>query len=346
MTINFMHNLNDILGPYAQDLAQVQEMISSKLHSDAEQLTKISTYLSNLGGKKVRPLLAISFAKALGMDLRNNSPEIWSSEVRQLITVSAGIEMIHMATLLHDDIIDKSLVRRHQPSAYAKFGLEDTLLSGDFLLVRAFGLCGKLDPKLIQATEDACVALTEGEILEKGLPLNQVSLEQAIVIAQKKTAALFELASFSAAYLAGASDQNQNKAAEFGRSLGIGFQIVDDILDVISDDKVLGKPSGQDLREAKPSVINLLWIKTGTDNSRKLLENNGNYTEDWVADSLLEIKASVVPDQAREMAKAYFVRSKELLEQIAAENKVEAANREQHLSALRSLIDFAMERMH
>ena len=332
-----MQNISEILSTYSADLAEVQEVINSRLHSYAESLSTISRYLSNLGGKKVRPLLAISLARGLGLNSENEKNE-------QLYTLSAGIEMIHMATLLHDDIIDKSLVRRHQPSAFSKYGMEDTLLTGDFLLVRAFGLCSRLDKPLIYATEEACVALTEGEILEKRISTHPASIEKSIVIAHKKTAALFELASFSAAYLAGMSEEMQKTASELGRTLGIGFQIVDDILDVISDDSVLGKPSGQDLREQKPSIINLLWIADGSENSKGLLDGNENPSEEWVQASLKEIKGSDIPDKARKLATEYFTLAKQQLDIL--EKAAEAAEKKIHFNALKNLLDFAHSRMY
>ena len=337
-----MIDLKTILNPYSAELAHVQTLIDSKLESDAPQLAEISRYLSGLGGKKVRPLLACALALGLGIDLNNKE----SRASQQLFVIAAGIEMIHMATLLHDDIIDKSLTRRHKPSAYAKYGLDDTLLTGDFLLVRAFGLCGQLDKRLVSATELACVALTEGETLEKRLSSKQVEIDFALLIGQKKTAALFELASFSAAYLADLSEDSINAAAEFGRNLGIAFQVVDDILDVISDDSVLGKPSGQDLREQKPSVINIMWLQSGSELAQQLLGDPKDCSEEWVARSLKEIKASAVISKAKDLARVYIDQSLSRLETLKQSSKASGALAQKHFSALEKLIEFALNRIH
>jgi geranylgeranyl pyrophosphate synthase len=142
-----------------QGMKEVETLISSKLTSDAELLETIPAYLLGLGGKRIRPAMTLLVSRAFG----SKSVEF---PVAEVIDVAAGIELIHMATLLHDDIIDKSPLRRHKQSPFLKFGLGNSLLAGDFLLVRAFSLCARLDRYVIDATEQACIELTEGEILE------------------------------------------------------------------------------------------------------------------------------------------------------------------------------------
>lgn len=336
-----MLDLKAILEPYGRELRRVEDVITSKLTSDAARLTEISRYLANLGGKKVRPLLACALARGLGLDLGKESPS-----TEQLFTIAAGVEMIHMATLLHDDIIDRSMVRRHQPSAYAKYGLDDTLLTGDFLLVRAFGLCSQLEQPLVAATEQACVALTEGEILEKRLSRDTAHLGHAITIAEKKTAALFELASFSAAFLAQLDEASLVSAREFGLSLGTAFQVVDDILDVMSDEKILGKPSGQDLREQKPSVINILWLDSGAPLSKRLLVETQQCDEAWVAESLKELRGSPVVTQAKGLAQKYVDKALGHLENLKQQARSRVGIVEAHFRALENLIQFALNRIH
>jgi hypothetical protein len=147
-------------------LTEVEAIIRSKFESEAPQLSKVSAYLFELGGKRIRPMIALSLGQALGVNLDSQKGE-------QLKTIAAGIELIHLATLLHDDIIDKAPMRRHKPSAYVTYGSDDTLIAGDFLLSRAFGLCSTLPKDIVLETERACVELTEGEILE--IPLYRKS---------------------------------------------------------------------------------------------------------------------------------------------------------------------------
>lgn len=160
-----------------------------------------------------------------------------------------------MATLLHDDMIDNSPLRRHRQSAPARYGSNQSILAGDFLLVRAFALCARLDRPIIEATEQACVELTEGEILETSLVDDRHSVESALAIARKKTASLFRLAAFSAAHMSGVWVDVESRMARFGELVGVSFQILDDVLDVVSDESLLGKRSGTDLRERKPSSM-------------------------------------------------------------------------------------------
>lgn len=310
----------------------VDLLIREKLASEAALLSEIPEYLLNLGGKRMRPALTLLAARAFGMAQPNQA----------LLDVAAGIELIHMATLLHDDIIDKSPTRRHKESAFMKFGLENTLLSGDFLLVRAFSLCARLDEFIINATEDACIELTEGEILEVPLHLHQHTLDTSLTIARKKTAALFRLSACSAAHLAGAGTAATHKMAEFGEKLGTAFQILDDILDVTSDENLLGKKSGLDLIERKPSVVNVLWLASGSPLAQKLKTPPGRSDEEFAQQALLELRPGKVVQEARALA-LNFVNDASLALSEAAKQapRIDSAA----LEDLRALIDYTTERV-
>ena len=238
----------------ASAIKLVEQRITSRLSSDAELLRTIPQYLMEQGGKRIRPLLAV-------MSYRLLTQNDLSTDI---VDVAAGIELIHMATLLHDDIIDQSPTRRHQASAFRQFGLTPSLLAGDFLLVRAFGLCAHLDPFIVRATENACVELTEGEILEGTLSsLTPRTFEDYLTIIGKKTASLFALACESGAFLADVSPEEVHKMRQFGYAAGIAFQMVDDILDITANEDLLGKPAGTDLKQKTPSLINILWLESG-----------------------------------------------------------------------------------
>ena len=317
-------------------MAAVEELIGAKIQCEAASLTDISAYLLTLGGKRIRPILALLTACACGSETPRPA----------LIEVAAGIELIHMATLLHDDIIDHSPLRRHKPSAYAQYGLGDTLLTGDFLLVRAFGLCARLDRQIIDWTEEACVHLTEGEILEVSLTQKNHTIESSIEIARKKTAALFRLAAACGSYLALENNPQRMGAvkafSEFGEALGIGFQILDDILDVISDESLLGKKSGTDLRERKPSLVNVLWLESGDLEAQFLRAAPGDNDEATIARALETLKSSPVIDDAKARAHGYANKARESLQE-----GLIAAGQEQSdwAKALHALIDFSIERL-
>ena len=241
-------------------LEKVNEIILSKLNSEAAALSDTARYLLELGGKRLRPKFCIEINSLLSP---TPHPDIYK--------ISAGIEMIHMATLLHDDIIDKSDLRRHQASPRIKFGEDATLLSGDFLLVRAFGICSDFDQQIIRATEQACVELTEGEILETPLSRDEHSLDSYRNVAIKKTASLFRLAAFCGAHLAGCEESESQHWSVFGEKLGLAYQMLDDVADAALDHAELGKPSGLDLLERKPSLVNILWLNSGSDLAKKTL---------------------------------------------------------------------------
>lgn len=310
----------------------VDGLIREKLSSEAELLTKIPEYLLNLGGKRMRPALTLLAARAFGMQQPNQA----------LLDVAAGIELIHMATLLHDDIIDKSPTRRHQESAFVKFGLENTLLSGDFLLVRAFSLCARLDTYIINETEQACIELTEGEILEVPLHLQRHTLDSSLTISRKKTAALFRLAACSAAHLAGAGNAATSRMSQFGESLGIAFQILDDILDVTSDENLLGKKSGLDLIERKPSVVNVLWLNSGSKLAQRLSSIPGDNEEEFARQALVELRPGKVIQEARALALKYTAQASSALAEAAKlATKIDASAMED----LRALIEYTVERV-
>lgn len=316
------------------ELSAVEQVIRSKLKSDATLLVKIPEYLLALGGKRMRPVLTLLCAKALGMH----------SVSQSVIDIAAGIELIHMATLLHDDIIDNSPLRRHKESPYLKFGLNSSLLAGDFLLVRAFSLCATLDPAIIKATEIACIHLTEGEILEIPLYQQAQSVTDALTIAEKKTAALFRLAAYSAAFLGKNAAQVITAFSDFGNQLGIAFQILDDILDVTSDADLLGKPSGTDIRERKPALVNILWLASGSALAKNLLTSPGADESDFIEKALAELRlpGNTVISEATNLARKYALAAKQSLEQGL---KLSNCSPNNYQAALFALIDYTLERV-
>jgi len=312
-------------------LDKIESLIEAKLVSDAELLREIPRYLLTLGGKRMRPVLSLMMARALGQ----------TTPTPALLDVAAGIELIHMATLLHDDIIDRSPLRRHQASPFVKYGLESTLLSGDFLLVRAFSLCARLDSFVIDSTEQACIELTEGEILEVPLDRGEHTIESSITIARKKTASLFWLATRTAAHLSGASPEIVEQCSRFGEKLGIAFQILDDILDVVASEDLLGKKSGIDIREKKPSLVNVLWVRSGSARAKALL-SPAPISDDFVAESVTELRSSPVVHEARAMALRYTAEATAALDTI--ETKAPNVDRAS-VEHLRTLIEYTLERM-
>lgn len=315
------------------EIAQVEARIRSTFRSDVVLMREIPDYLLTLGGKRIRPILSLLCSKALGAE--EITPDI--------IDISAGIELIHMATLMHDDIIDQSPVRRHQPSPYAKFGTPATLLSGDFLLTRAFGLCSKLDQEIIEATEQACIELVEGEALETLLHQDEHSVQKSLTIATRKTASLFKLSAFCAAHLTDSTEETTTAMSLFGEALGIAFQIIDDILDVTSNEATLGKRPGLDIFERKPSLVNMLWLESGDPLAKRLLVAPDPTTEgEYVERALVALRDGPVIQKTKALARQYAdTATKELAKALGND----LHNLTPEGEALFAVIDFALERV-
>ena len=307
----------------------VEEKIAQSIGSDAPILTEIASYLQGLGGKRIRPLLAVLCGRLFGL----------YPPSQQLIDAAAGIELIHMATLLHDDIIDGSPTRRHQESAFSKFGLTPSLLTGDFLLVKAFGLCAKLDRFIIEATERACIELTEGEVLEGTITSERrPNFEEYLNIVSKKTASLFSLAGSVGAHTAGANIIQVGHLKEFGLSAGIAFQMIDDILDITADEDLLGKPSGTDLKQKTPSLVNIIWLESGDLNAVHFFEKEGVTIEDAKA-QVDYLRGSPVIERCRELAKSYAGKALEELNAVT-HPKLDAEVRAQ----LTAIVEYTLNR--
>ena len=313
-------------------LSAVEAQVREKFSSASKLLVQIPDYLFETGGKRMRPVLCLMISRLLGV----NHP------TSKIIDIAAGIELIHMATLLHDDIIDKSPIRRHRQSAYLRFGIPATLLSGDFLLVRAFSLCAHLDDHIIDLTEKACIELTEGEMDELFLFDESPTLSASLEVCRKKTAALFRLSAETAAYLVQGDTQVTRELASFGENLGIAFQILDDVLDITADEKVLGKKPGQDLREKKPSVLNLIWLESGSALARRFFSLPAGENEGLVEAAIEEMRSSPAITRTRHLAEDYVNKALASLEAAAALSK---SIDSQALAALRSLADYTLSRL-
>ncbi|MEO8606124.1 MAG: polyprenyl synthetase family protein [bacterium] len=242
------------------ELRIVEERLAVLLRSREPRLNEIATYLIGAGGKRVRPAVTLMVFRACGGHV-----------IRDAVDVAVALELIHSASLLHDDIIDENRVRRGRDSPRAKFGVAETLVTGDFLFSRAFQICGRFDEQLIDWAADACIALTEGEIMQGRFRRNpDVTLDDYLEIIARKTASLFEVGARTAASLAGADAELVEAMARCGRHVGLTFQMIDDLLDVAAAEAELGKPVGLDVREGNPSLPIVLAIAAGDEETRHL----------------------------------------------------------------------------
>lgn len=227
-----------------QEMAQVDALIRARLSSEVMLINQISEHIIAAGGKRLRPLLTVLAAKAMGYSGTQHT------------ALAAIIEFIHTATLLHDDVVDESDLRRGRKTANALWGNAPSVLVGDFLYSRAFQLMIELDSMPLQRRlADTTNQIAEGEVLQLLHVHNPDTDEAAYLnVIERKTAVLFSAATGLAAHIAGAPQALQEQMNQYGLHLGLAFQIADDVLDYTGDADALGKNLGDDLQEGKATL--------------------------------------------------------------------------------------------
>ena len=284
------------LAPHAlvgEELAQVEQRLATLLDSREPLLSEIGHYLIDAGGKRARPGVALLVFRACG-----------GKDPHDIVDIATALELIHSASLLHDDIIDGGGVRRGKASALERFGLSDTLVAGDFLFGRAFALCGRFEERVIAWATEACISLTEGEVMQGRFRRNPaVTAEDYLEIISRKTAALFSQGARLGAYLAGAPTDVVERLASCGYCVGMAFQIVDDLLDVEGDGELTGKPVGVDLKEGNPSLPVVLALEANAEVKRVF--QNARATHQEVAAALQQIRLSGVLAEVKLRARTY-----------------------------------------
>src|SRR5882672_9578988 len=250
--------IEDIRTLVADDLRAVDHRIRERLHSEVALVDQVSTYIIAGGGKRLRPLLVLLAARAAGY------------RGRQHIDAAALIEFIHTATLLHDDVVDGSSMRRGQDTANEIWGNETSVLVGDFLYSRAFQMMSDLGSlTIMQIMADATNTIAEGEVLQLLNAHDPETTEQRYLnVIYRKTAKLFEAGAEVAAILAQAQPPVRRALAAYGRHLGTAYQLVDDVLDYRSNPQERGKNLGDDLAEGKPTLPLIHALKSGTETQR------------------------------------------------------------------------------
>ena len=263
MSAATQHAQNTIAQSIATDMDAVNAVIRQRLHSEVSLVNQIAEYIISAGGKRIRPVLVLLLANAYGY--RGTAHH----------ELAAVVEFIHTATLLHDDVVDESSMRRGRQTANALFGNAASVLVGDFLYSRSFQMMVGLDNmRVMRILSDATNVISEGEVLQLlNMHDPDVTHDNYLMVIQSKTAKLFEAAAELGALIAGANDEQIAAAGEYGRSLGTAFQLIDDVLDYAGDATEIGKNLGDDLREGKPTLP-LIWLmEHGTPAQRELVRN-------------------------------------------------------------------------
>jgi octaprenyl-diphosphate synthase len=247
--------------PTAAAMEQVDAVIRARLSSRVALIDQISRYIVSAGGKRIRPRLVLLFSQALGFE----GPERYE--------LAAIVEFIHTATLLHDDVVDESALRRGRATANAMFGNAASVLVGDFLYSRAFQMMvGVNRMRVLDVLADATNVIAEGEVMQlMNMHDPDLAVADYLQVIRYKTAKLFEASARLGAVLGGADAALEESCADYGRSLGTAFQLVDDLLDYEGHTDELGKNVGDDLREGKPTLPLLVAMERGTDDERTLI---------------------------------------------------------------------------
>lgn len=311
----------------SEDFAAVNRLIPKQLTSDVEMVEEIGRYIVEAGGKRLRPLLVLLGAHCLGY------------EGPRHIRLAAVIEFLHTATLLHDDVVDRSDLRRGRATANALWGNAPSVLVGDFLYSRAFQLMVELDNMaILSILSDATNTIAEGEVLQL-THIGNLDIDEAqyMEVIRCKTALLFQAASHTAAVLACGDAAHVQALHDFGLHFGLAYQLVDDWLDYAGDATTMGKNVGDDLAEGKLTLPLIYTLARGsTSQATVVRENLSARSAERITDVLDVVRASGALDYTH--AAAVGQRDKALLH-------LEALPDNAHRNALANLADFCVSRL-
>lgn len=312
----------------AGEMDQVDQLIQKRLHSDIELIDQLGHYIINSGGKRLRPILLILVAKH------------YNYTGDQHINLAAIIEFIHTATLLHDDVVDASLLRRGKVTANQRWGNEASVLVGDFLYSRAFQMMVKTNSmRVMEILSDVTNVIAEGEV-QQLLNCHDPETTEAryLEVIRNKTAKLFEAAGQLAAIISGRPVTDEKAMAEYGRHLGAAFQLIDDVLDYSADINETGKNVGDDLAEGKPTLPLLYAMWHSPEKETTIIKNaiiNGGLDE---IDTILSaINQSGALEYTANLAQQ---------EAVAAVSELKIFEKSIYMDALYAMARFAVERQY
>lgn len=321
-------NGNSPIPSIADDMEAVNRIIRRQLHSDVVLINQIGEYIVGAGGKRIRPALVLLFANAFGYRGEHHH------------TLAAVVEFIHTATLLHDDVVDESALRRGQPTANALFGNAASVLVGDFIYTRSFQMMVSInDMRIMEILADATNVIAEGEVLQL-LNMHDADVTEAryLQVIHSKTAKLFEAAAKLGALIAVASEEQIEAAAEYGRLIGTAFQLIDDVLDYSGDPAEIGKNLGDDLREGKMTLPLIHLMHKGSDEQRQLVRDCIAHGDDKHFDAILAaITAAGGLEYARQAAESAALQAATALHRLPDS---------QFKESLLKLTAFAVDRNH
>jgi octaprenyl-diphosphate synthase len=309
-------------------MREVDRVIAQRLDSGVPLVGSVSQYIISAGGKRLRPALLLLCCGALGF------------KGEQRFNMAAVVEFIHTATLLHDDVVDDSDLRRGAPTANARFGNPASVLVGDFLYSRAFQMMVDAQSmRIMQVLADATNIISEGEVMQL-MNMHNAALDEAgyLQVIRSKTAKLFEASARVGAILSGASKLHEEACAEFGQAMGTAFQVIDDVLDYAGDSTVMGKNLGDDLREGKTTLPLIAAMQRGTEAERNTIQTaieTGDIS--MLEDVVAIVKKTGALDVAKASARAEAARAMEAARRLPAND---------YSSCLINLAEQLLERNH
>lgn len=320
--------IKDVYSVVSEDFDLVNKLILERLHSNVPLVEKIGHHIIESGGKRLRPLLVLLSAKSL--DYKETDHALLASI----------IEFLHTATLLHDDVVDTSDLRRGRPTANANWGNAPSVLVGDFLYSRAFQMMVELGSmKIMNILSNATSVIAQGEVMQLMNVKNpDVDEAQYMDVIQGKTAMLFEASSRSGAVLANASNEQEQALKLFGHHLGMAFQLVDDVLDYMGNAEELGKNVGDDLAEGKPTLPLIYAVKNAPDADAQQIRQAIRKGDLDQLDAILKI--------VRDSGAIDYTMNKAKEEASLAKQQLETLDDTPARKALSALADIAVERSH
>ena len=300
-----------------QDMTRVNELILSKTGSDVQMIPEVAKHLIDSGGKRLRPMITIAAAQMCGYQGDGH------------ITLAASVEFMHTATLLHDDVVDDSDMRRGKPAARMLWGNEASVLVGDFLLGQAFRMMVEVGSlAALDVLSNAATVIAEGEVLQLATAKNlETTEDEYLAVIRSKTAALFAAAAEVGPIIAGHETSSINGFRSYGNNLGLAFQLIDDALDYGGNSDALGKNTGDDFREGKVTLPIVLAYRRGSDAERKFWKDAivGNEASDEAlneAKNLLRNHGAIADTVAR--ARHYVEMAKDALGPFASSKQKDA----------------------
>ena len=324
---SFIENIRSLV---ESDWHEINQEIRLQLDTDVGLISNISNYIINSGGKRLRPLLVLLVAKASQVDDKNHTR----------ILAAIMIELIHTATLLHDDVVDDSNNRRGSKTVHQHFGNQSAILVGDFLYSRAFQVMVQIGQmRVMEIMADATNTIAEGEVLQLincGNP--DITEKQYLDVIYRKTGKLFEAGATIGAVLGNQSKLIESSLTDYGRNLGIAFQLIDDVLDYSSSFETIGKDVGDDLAEGKPTLPLIYALERCEPKEQIIIRQAIQSKNTQNIDQIIEyIKSSGALALSAEKAKSLSDQAIESLEPLPES---------EYKNGLIELAQFAMNRMY